>query len=421
VPHAKRPAQGAKTYCPSLRPGVYFLQDGEFRPSGDVFWSDKKKTTWNGLQIPRGLKGRSAGSRALPLLTALLAASASAAGPAAAETRGFVVSLMYPASYSKDGDCSRGINPPVAVQVVKNLLQAGWTQERIDALRETGGENALAREDQYRGRINGRPTNTLVNPQSVPDPNLSMVDNTKYALGFDLDGNGAGDPDGFEDPFTGEKGVDNQVFRAMGCFTVFRGDDKIVPGAHEQAWTLPNRSMPAMLVTLEGDDLSKDGPLTVTFDMAFERIETDAQGKVLAGMTFRVDPDPANHHVIEAVQKDGVITVTKPGRIFAKWGEPQLQPYLDLKNVKLRLQQQPDGRLRGMVGGYMPYIDLLSEGLQANGGTDKTGLYWNLRKAADSNPDPKTGRNRDISATWMLEAVPALPVKFERENRIARR
>jgi hypothetical protein len=342
------------------------------------------------------------------------------AGSAAAESRGYVVSVMYPASYNQEGDCSRGINPPVNVQYVKNLLQAGWTQERIDALRKSGGDGAIDRENQFRGQINGKPTNTLVNPQSVLDPDLSMIDG-KLAFGFDLDGDGAKDPNGFEDPFTGEKGVDNQVFRAMGCFTVFRGDDKIVPGAHEQAWTLPNRSMPAMLVTLTGEDLSKDGPLTVTFDMAFEHIETDAQGKVLAGMTFRADPDPANHHVIQAVQKGGVVTVTKPGRIYAKWGEPQLQPYLDLKSVRLRLQQQPDGRLRGMVGGYMPYIDLLSEGLQANGGTDKTGLYWNLRKSADSNPDPKTGRNRDISATWMLEATPAVVVKYERENRVATR
>ena len=35
------------------------------------------------------------------------------------------------------------------------------------------------------------------------------------------------------------------------------------------------------------------------------------------------------------------------------------------------------------------------------------GLYWALKKMADSDPDPKTGQNRYISATWRMEAVPA--------------
>jgi hypothetical protein len=96
-------------------------------------------------------------------------------------------------------------------------------------------------------------------------------------------------------------------------------------------------------------------------------------------------------------------------------------PTLDLRNVRLRLQGRPDGGLRGLIGGYMPYFDLMSEGIMANGGVDWTGLYWNLRKAADANPDPKSGRNRDISATWALEAVPAFAATPERLNKVATR
>ena len=57
------------------------------------------------------------------------------------------------------------------------------------------------------------------NPQAALDPNLSMVD-SKEAFGFDLDGKGPDQATAFTDPLTGEKGVDNQYFRAMGCFTV---------------------------------------------------------------------------------------------------------------------------------------------------------------------------------------------------------
>jgi hypothetical protein len=328
--------------------------------------------------------------------------------PAATESRSFVVSMFYPASYSKDGDCSKGLNAPVAEQYEKDAQQLGYTQEQINKLKAASGGLRGGLLD--RAKIDGRAVSSNVNPQAAPDPNLHMVDG-KYAFGFDLDGKGAGDPASFQNPFTHEKGVDNQLFRALGCFTVFRGDDKIIPGAHEQAWTVIQQSMPAWLVTISGRDLDKDGNVEVSFDEAVEHVEKDAQSHVLAGMTFRVDPNPLNHNKLLGVMKEGVVTLKQPGRIHELWGEQMLMPRLDLQKVQLRLTLRSDGTLGGMIGGYMPYIDALSEGFQANGGTDWVGVYWNLRKAADANPDPRTGRNRDISATFMLEAVPAFCVQ----------
>jgi hypothetical protein len=342
--------------------------------------------------------------RAMWIFAPFLLGSDAMAMPAPTESRSFVVSMFYPASYSRDGDCSKGLNPPVAEQYEKDAQQLGYTQDQINELKAAPG--GLRGGLLNRAKINGRAVSSNVNPQAAPDPKLNMIDG-KYAFGFNLDGKGAGDPAGFEDPFTHETGVDNQLFRALGCFTVFRGDDKIIPGAHEQAWTVIQQSMPAWLITISGNDLSKDGSVLVTFDEAFEHVEKDAQSHVLAGMTFRVDPNPLNHNQLQGVIKGGVITLKQPSRIYELWGEQMLMPRLDLQKVHLRLTLRTDGTLGGMVGGYMPYIDALSEGFQANGGTDWVGVYWNLRKAADANPDPKTGRNRDISATFMLEAVPA--------------
>ena len=359
---------------------------------------------------------------ALSILAPLVLAFMAVAEPARAESRSFVVSMFYPASYSKDGDCSKGLNPPVAEQYEKDALQLGYTQEQVDKLkaRAGGGRGLRATLDEARAKINGKVVSPNVNPQAAPDPNLTMVDG-KFAFGFNLDGKGAGDPASFEDPFTHERGVDNQLFRALGCFTVFRGDDKIIPGAHEQAWTVIQPSMPAWLVTISGNDLSKDGNVLVTFDEAFEHVEKDAQSHVLAGMTFRVDPNPLNHNELPGVINGGVITVKQPGKIYELWGEQMLMTQLNLKKVQLRLNLRSDGTLGGMIGGYMPYVDGLMEGFQANGGTDWVGVYWNLRKAADANPDPKTGRNRDISATFMLEAVPAFAVQPLAQRKVAKK
>jgi len=345
--------------------------------------------------------------------TALVAVSA----PAFAESRSYVVSMFAPASYNKDGDCSKGVNIPVGEQYELDLLAAGYTKEQVEQLKTSvddttmfGGYNtAWARAVIFRGKINGKQVNAWVNPASALDPGLHMIDGPT-AVGFDLDGKGADQPTGFEDPFTKVKGVDNQFFRATGCLTVFRGDDKTTPGAYESAWTVIQGGMPAWLITLTGEDLSKDGDVTVTFDVAVDHVERDALSKVLRDMTFRVSTDPRNHHELAGTIKNGMVTLKQPGDILAVFGEEMAYPKVQLSKAQLRFELKQDGTLRGVIGGYQPWKDALSAGNQANMGSDWVGVYWNLRRSADSNPDPKTGENRDISNAYFVDAVPAFAV-----------
>jgi hypothetical protein len=85
-------------------------------------------------------------------------------------------------------------------------------------------------------------------------------------------------------------------------------------------------------------------------------------------------------------------------------------PKVQLSKAQLRFELKQDGTLRGVIGGYQPWKDALSAGNQANMGSDWVGVYWNLRRSADSNPDPKTGENRDISNAYFVDAVPAFAV-----------
>lgn len=333
---------------------------------------------------------------------------------AAAETKSFVVSLFAPATNSKDGDCSKGINIQVSEQYQLDLLAVGYTREQVDQLMTTaqdttmfgGATTAWGKAVIYRAKVKGKAVSAWVNPQAALDPNLSMVDG-KEAFGFDLDGKGPDQATAFTDPLTGEKGVDNQYFRAMGCFTVFRGTETFTPGSYHQAWTMVQLAQPAWLITFEGKDLSKDGPVKVSFDVASEHVEYDALANVMRDVTFRTSPDPRNHHEFEATLKDGVITNNTPGYIFAALGEEMAFTQVELKKSKFRFQIKPNGDLRGLLGGYQPWKDNLTSGVQANMGTDWVGVYYNLRKSADSNPDPVSGINQDISTAFFIDAVPA--------------
>ena len=351
------------------------------------------------------------------LATLGISGVAAALPATAAETRNFVVSMFAPASYNVEGDCSKGINIPVGEQYMRELLAVGYTKEALDKLAEGqdttmfGGFNSQwGRAVVWRAKINGKPVNVWVNPAATPDPNLNT-----------LDGKGPDQPNAFEDPLTHEKGVDNQYFRATGCFTVFRGDEKITPGAYLSAWSILQGGMPAWLISLSGEDLSKDGDVTVTFDMAVEHVERDAQSEVLRDMTFRINSDPRNHHEFAAQMKDNIISFKEPGDLVAIFGEEMAYPTLLLRQARLRLQIKPDGTLRGVVGGYQPWKDALSAGNQANMGSDWVGVYYNLRKSADANPDPKTGENQDISTAFFIDAVPAFSVAPAKSKKITGR
>ena len=358
-------------------------------------------------------------------LTAVALIIASSAAPALAETRSFAISSFTAASYNQDGDCSKGINLSIQAQNDLELLAAGYSKEQVEAWAKNEGGGAAAggqgrgKAIRYRGKIKGESVSVWVNPASTSDPQLNMVDG-KYALGFNLDGKGEASPNGFENPLTHEKGVNNQMFRAMGCFTVFRGDDKVKPTAWISAWDIVRAGMPAWMMSITGADLSKDGDVTVAFDRAVEHVERDAQSEVLRDMTFRINPDPRSHAVFKGQIKDRVLTLTEAGVLRAAFGEEMLFPELVLSKTHMRLEMKPDGSLSGVLGGYQPWKDTYSSSWYANGGSDQVGLYYLLRKAADANPDPKTGENTDISTAYMIEAVPAFVVTPSK-NKVATR
>jgi hypothetical protein len=351
---------------------------------------------------------------------AVFAAALAAAGPAAAlESKTFVVGWFSHATNNTDGDCGPGgPNPTVQDQYIKDLQDLGISGEEIEALlkeREDGeGPNRFAEIIRSRGRIDGKPVNPYMYPSTVKDPEWKALTGS-LAYGFDLDGKGPDQPGSFTHVDTKQKGIDHKLYRAVGCYRAFRGSLEGRPTYWDWLWGQLKDSQPAWLITITGEDLSKDGEVTITFDRALEFLASNVDGTPRADVTYRIDPDPRSHNVMKGRIENGVVTASMDG-MFRMYSNPLGLPEFRLQGAKFDFKLRRDGTADGFIGGYQPWSDLYFA--FASGGQaieqcivgDIPGLYYLLKKNADGHPDPNTGVNSTISAAYYMEAVPAFAV-----------
>jgi hypothetical protein len=360
----------------------------------------------------------------LIVAAAVIATVFSAQSVFALETRSYVVSWFWHAPYSQDTDCPGGLNPKMKDQYRKNLADLGFSVSEIATLMEAyvegedGGSDKENVDDlmSYRGRINGKPVNGYVHPASVVDPKLK-TSVSKFAFGFDLDNKGV-TPASFEDPETHELGVDHELGRILGCFDSMRGTLKEGSAMWRFLWMAMKDTQPAWTITLSGEDLDKDGPITMVIGRAMEATKYNGNGTARTNMTFRADPDPrVSKNIYPAQIKNGVISITEPKQYeYYNLSDPLLFPTFVLRNFHARFKIKADGSLVGLIGGYQPIEHLyfgMGNGNKASENTfhmDLPGFYHLLRRYADADPDPETGDNWSISATYYLELVPAYVV-----------
>lgn len=340
------------------------------------------------------------------------------ASPAAAlESKSFVIGWFVQAHNTQEGDCPSGINPGYEEQVPQSLAELGLSEEEIKTLLEAEDPDSVFKVRDLinnRARIDGKPANAYAHPAAVVDPKLSTVVG-EYAYGFDLDNRGD-TPGSFEDPETGIKGVDNELFRVLGCFDAFRGTISNTPTYSAWAFTMMKDSTPAWLVTLEGENLDADGEVLIHFNRALEFVKSDANGEPRADMTYRVSPDPRSQNTFRGEIRDGAVHITEHG-VLNLLQDPLVFPEFTLHNTHLRMKMGDDGSSEGILGGYQPWQPVYFA--YAGGGWavehdilgNIPGIYHLLRKFADAMPDPDTGQNMAISASYYFEAVPAFVVE----------
>jgi hypothetical protein len=337
-----------------------------------------------------------------------------AASGAAAETRGYVISLIHTATYSEKSNCPEGGNGGVVDLKTRILESKGYTKEQAGKILANNGvdEKGQRIDVRKRGVVDGEPVDVHAFPTSVPDPQIKTV-RGPYAFGFNLDNQVQ--PGSFEDPETGAKGIDNQMWRALGCFEVYDVRRPVIPYSEGIAWDTALDSMPAWLMSVSGENLDADGPVTVTFDRSLNIAMRNARSGVLYASSYTIDPDPRSHSEFKGRIEDGVLAI-EPGK-FSMQGESQFYAVLRFSNTQLRLKLRPDGSLAGLIGGYQPWLDYyhyLAIRGEETGQVDIPGVYYAFKRLADADPDPATGQNRAISAAYYIEAAPAFLTTTER-------
>ena len=193
------------------------------------------------------------------------------------EVRGFVISMVHTATYYDDQTCPEGMNGTRPDVLIRRVMRDGYDREEavriVSGIRSNGGRDdegnlvgsaivlgggASSSGDQSWNGYSFNPANV---PSVLPDP---MAYNAKgrFAIGLNLDGKIG--PLSWEHPHTGEIGIDNQMWRVLGCWDAYHVNKPVNPYNEGIAWDTAVDAMPAWLVAISGEDLDSDGDTTET-------------------------------------------------------------------------------------------------------------------------------------------------------------
>ncbi len=243
-------------------------------------------------------------------------------------------------------------------------------------------------------------------PTTATDPFEFREATGTTAPGLNLDGNV--DADDFTSP-EGEKGIDNQMFRALGCIQNYRPagaldffeDEMVIRDVYNR-----------VLIELTGvDSLVNASNVGVTIYRGRDPLLIDGTGKqVVPGGTQRIDVRWGARFIQHLRGKivDGVL-MTEPADIVYPFGVFYLPTDQYMYGARLRLKLTPTNA-EGLMAGYTDietwYVHMMknwSTHHQSYGQTSAPSLYKAFRRLADGQPDPKTGENRAISSAAQVK------------------
>lgn len=231
----------------------------------------------------------------------------------------------------------------------------------------------------------------------------------KISNGINLDGK-VKDGD-FVNP-EGETGVDNNLFRVIGCARIYRGPDGAIfffATKQTRDYTF-NRTM---IEITEVDDLANDPDVSVTFYRGMDPLMQDASGAlVVAGGTQRPDLKFGKRLIRRTKGKiengtlltDPIESMMVPWEVF-----PPVPDYLLMKGARFSLRLTPE-RAEGVLAGYADVEKLYAHATTwsthhfSYGQHDAPRFYRELNKMADGYPD-KDGKMTAISSALQFNMI----------------
>lgn len=322
------------------------------------------------------------------LISALFAAVASSASAADDSLRdgtiGYVMTNLFWSVYqTPDGqqECPRGFNDGPREQFEKLFPNP---------------EDMTVEQTQLRQEIE------TWHPTTEPDGFEFLAVEGDLSWGLNLDGTDS--PNDFTHP-DGTAGIDNEVYRAVGCIIGFRGPDGVEVIFQDKA--IADETYNRMMIEITGvDNLENDDEVTINLYRGMDRLLTDATGlNVMSGGTQRVDYRWGKDLMRKMQGKivDSTLITEPIADMVMPWmnlGVPSVHIFRDMR---LQLDLTSDGAT-GLIAGYADidkwYYQLIrndSTHHLSNGQISGISLYKALRKFADAYPDPETGENTAIS------------------------
>ena len=232
----------------------------------------------------------------------------------------------------------------------------------------------------------------------------------KTSFGLNLDGKI--DADDFESP-EGEKGIDNQLYRVIGCIANYRAAGTIYHFENEYMRRYDDNRE---LIELTGvDDLTNDDNVTVTSYRGLDSLLTDATGNdFIPGGTQRVDMRWGKQYIQKFKGRivDGVLTTEPVDTFMIPWGVTfDTNGYQVFRGLRLKLKLTPQGA-EGLMAGYVDVEGFThhlntswSTHHQSYGQLSSPSQHNAMRRLADAYPDPKTGANTAISSAVNVKFV----------------
>jgi hypothetical protein len=218
-------------------------------------------------------------------------------------------------------------------------------------------------------------------------------------------------PDDFTSP-DGEAGVDNNLYRVLGCINNYRPPNGSFYIFDRGAISEERENR--ILIELTGvHSLQNDDDVQVTMYRGLDPLLKDATGeKNVPGGSQRVDARWGAKYIQHMHGKiiDGVL-ITEPTDLIYPWAVFDLatDEYMHAARLKLRLSPTT---AEGLMAGYSDIESWYSQVTRSYsthyfsyGQESAPSMYKALRRLADGYPDPRTGANTAISSALGMSFV----------------
>lgn len=228
---------------------------------------------------------------------------------------------------------------------------------------------------------------------------------TAYGLNLD-DRIGPGD---FTGP-DGRRGIDNQLYRVLGCIRNYRPPEGAIQGFDNDEVTkdIYNR----VIIELSGvESLVSSPDVQVMVYRGQDPILLDSTGKnAIPGGSQRIDTRWGTKFIqkLHGRITDGVLT-TDPADLVYPWAVFYIPTDEFMHAARFELKLSPTGA-EGMIGGYTDIETWYSQMMrsysthhQSYGQSSAPSIYKALRRLADGYPDAQSGANTAISSALLAK------------------